>query len=151
MRLRQITLSPLLRSFAAVTLLVWLVAQVLCTAHCNFGACQGHVEHASCHGPAQPQSHHDDGDSPSPANDDSSTTATCLTLKTALLGGDAPTLIQLELAVLYALPPVVLALEATPTEPQASFFRQAKTRDWVPRHEVSLNPAHRSHAPPSLS
>ena len=148
MRSRQTTLSPLLRSFAAVALLVWLVAQALCTAHCNFGACHSDVEHASCHGPAHPQSHHDDGDSPSPAHDDSSTTATCLTLKTALGGVGAPTLIQPELAVLYALPPVGLALDATPTQPQASFFRQAQTRAWVSTHEVCLDPAHRSNGPP---
>jgi len=37
MRPRQTKLSPLLRSFAGAALLVWLVAQALCLAHCNFG------------------------------------------------------------------------------------------------------------------
>ncbi len=151
MRSRQTKLSPLLRSFAAAGLLVWLTAQVLCTAHCSFGVCHGKAENASCHDSAQPQPHHDEGDSPTPAHDDSSTSASCLTLKTALVNGASLALVRPDLPVLYTLAPFALALDVTATEPAASFYRQAQPRDWVFTPEVSLGPAHRSHAPPFLS
>ena len=151
MRLRQTKLSPLFRCFAAAALFVWLAAQVLCTAHCNFGVCHSEAGQASCHGPAQSQSHHDEGDSPTPAHDESSATAACLTLKSALLGGGAPTLVQPEFFVLYTLPPIVLGLDATATEPVASISRDARPRDWVFTPEVSLGPALHSLAPPFAS
>ena len=145
---RPTSLSPLLRSLAAVTLVVWLAAQMLCTAHCNFGLCHGEAEHAACHDSAQPQAHHDHEDSPAPAHDDSSTTAACLTLESALVGDSVPAMIPPELHLLYSLAPVVLALNATATEPAAPSLRRARRDNWVLTPEVSLGPAHRSHAPP---
>ena len=147
---RQTKLSPLLRSFAAAALVVWLAAQVLCTAHCNFGVCHGDSEHASCHDGAAPQPHHDDGDSPAPVHDDSATTAACLALKSALVGGGASTLVQPQLFVLYTLPPLALALEVAVAQLTAPFSRHARPCDWVFTPEVSLGPAHRCHAPPFL-
>jgi len=146
MRLRETTLNPLFRSVAAATLCVWLAAQVLCMAHCDFGVCHGDQEHPSCHGPEPAQSHHDNGDSPAPAHDDSSTTTTCLTLKSALVSGAGPTVVPSELHVLYTLAPLVL--DVTRAETASLHSRQAKSRDWVFTPEVCLGPALRSHAPP---
>ena len=146
MRSRQATMNPLLRSFAALTLLIWLGAQVLCAIHCNFGGGHSEAKQASCHGPAQSDSHDHDGDSPGPAP-----SSTCLTLKSALLSGHALLLTQADLHFLYALAPVALALAATATEPTAPTSRAAWPSDWMLTPEVCTGPANRSHAPPFLS
>jgi len=52
---------------------------------------------------------------------------------------------------LLELPEFEPAVEATQTHLVAAFSRQARPRDWVFTPEVSLGPAHRSHAPPFLS
>jgi hypothetical protein len=144
MHSHQTKRSPLFRSFAGVAVLVWIAAQVLCFVHCNFGGGHGNGKRASCHAPALSQEHHD---APGPTHDDSSPTAACLTLKSALLGGslalNAP-----ELPVLYTLAPIAFALKIATTEPAASFSRQTWRRDWVFTPEVCLGPAHRNHAPP---
>ena len=151
MRSRQTTFRPLLRSFATGALLVWVAAQVLCFAHCNFGVGHGDFEEASCHGSAPAPAHHDDGDSSSPDHHESSASATCSTLKSALVGGSATALVQPDFQLLYPLPPIALALVATAAEPTTSFTRQARTRDWVFTPEVCLGPAFRSLAPPFRS
>ena len=148
MRSCQTTFSPLLRTFAAGALLVWVAAQVLCFAHCNFGVGHGDSEEASCHGSAPTPAHHDDGDSSSPTHDESSASAACSTLKTALLDSGATVLVQPNFHLLYTLTPAALALDATAVEPTASFSRQAWRRDWVFTPEVCLGPAFRSLAPP---
>ena len=149
MRSRQTTFSPLLRSFAAGVLLVWVAAQVFCFAHCNFGFGHGDSEEASCHGSTPSPSHHDDGDSSSPAHHKSSASAACATLKSALVGSTATTLVQPDFQLLYTLAP--LTLNAMVAEPTVSYSRQPKARDWVITPEVCLGPAFRSLAPPALS
>jgi hypothetical protein len=146
MRLRQTTLSPLLRSLAALALVVFVVAQAMCFVHCNFGGGHGDTAQPSCHGSPQHATSHDgDGDSTPSAP---STTAACSTLKTMLAGGDAPALTAFQAHTLYLLSPVVLALDATATQPQAAFGRQAHSREWTFTPEVCLGPAFRSLAPP---
>jgi hypothetical protein len=147
---RQTTLralSPFLRCFAVGTLLVWLAAQTLCTAHCSLGVGRGQGAHASCHGPAAPQP---DKGSPGPAPEGSSTTAACVTLKTVALSGGVVAWLVPGAHVLYTLAPVAQELVAAP-EPDMAFPRQAWRRDWVFTPEVSLGPAFRSHAPPSIA
>src|SRR5881397_1848865 len=112
MRLRQTTLSPLLRSLAAATLIACLTAQLICTAQCSLCVGDCVTENALCHG-AVAASHHDDGDSPTPAHDDSSNDATCITLKTALVTGGALASVQPDLLLLYTPPPFALALNMT--------------------------------------
>jgi len=145
---RQAKLRPMARSLAAVALLVWLAAQVVCAAHCNFGLCHADAEHASCHDSAQTQPHHDKGGSPAPAHDGSSTTAACLTLKSALVSDSGPALVSPQPHLVYTLTPLVLTLELNVSEPATCSRRQAQLRDWVFTPEVCLGPAHRSHAPP---
>jgi hypothetical protein len=151
MRSDKKTMKPLLRPFAAAALFVWLVAQVLCTAHCNFGFGYGHSEKASCHGSAPAQAHHDDGNSHGPAPKGSSTGAACLTLKSALYDTNASALVKPEFQLLDTLPEFEPAVEATQTHLVAALSRQARPRDWVFTPEVCLGPAFRSNAPPSLS
>jgi hypothetical protein len=147
MSLRRKTLSPLFRSLAGLALVVFVVAQSMCFIHCNFGGGHGNSDaRPSCHGSAQAQSHHDGHEAPAPVP-----TASCSTLKTMLAGGDAPTLVAPQLHTLYLLAPVALALDATETQPDASFSRQAWTGDWVFTPLVCLGPAFRSLAPPLLS
>lgn len=150
-RSHRTSLKPLLRAFAALTLLVWLAALAFCTEHCSLGGGHGDAKHASCHSPAPVESHHGGSDSSDPTHHDSSATASCLTLKSALSDNGSTTLIQPPHYVLYALVPALLALDATMTEPDTRFVRQAWRRDWVSTPEVCLGPAHRSHAPPFLS
>ena len=148
LRSRQITFSPPLRSLAAGALLVWVAAQVFCFAHCNFGVGHSDSGEASCHGSAPTSAHHDDGDSSSPAHHESSASAACSTLKSALVGSSAATMVQPDFQLLYTLAP--LALDVT-AEPTVSYSRQPKARNWVFTPEVCLGPAFRSLAPPILS
>ena len=89
----------------------------------------------------------------SPDGDDSapsapSPTTACSTLKTMLAGGDTPALTAFQTHTLYLLSPVVLALNATETQPRAALGRQAHSREWTFTPAVCLGPAFRSHAPP---
>jgi hypothetical protein len=147
MNLRRTTLSPLLRSLAALALTVFVVAQTMCFIHCHFGGGHGNSDaQPSCHGSAQTTGGQDDATPSAP-----SPTATCSTLKTMLAGGDAPTLVAPQLHTLYLLAPMTLALDATEVQPKAPFSRQAWTGDWVFTPLVCLGPAFRSLAPPLLS
>ena len=149
MNLRQTTLSPLLRSLAALALVVFVVAQAMCFVHCNFGGGHDVKAQPSCHGSPQHAASHD-GDDDSPPSIPSPTAA-CSMLKTMVAGGDAPTLTAFQTHTFYLLPSVVLGLDATETRPQAVFGRQAHSRDWVFTPEVCLGPAFRSLAPPFMS
>ena len=146
MRLRQTTLSPLLRSLAVLALMVFVVAQAMCFVHCNFGGGHGDKAQPSCHGSPQHAASHDGNDDSAPSAP-SSTTA-CSTLKTMLAGGDAPTLTAFQTHTLYLLPSVELDLDAAVPRPQAASGRQAHSREWTFTPEVCLGPAFRSLAPP---
>jgi hypothetical protein len=136
------------RSLAALALVVFVVAQAMCFVHCHFGGGHGERTQPSCHGSPQHAASHDGDDDSAPSAP--SPAAACSTLKTMLAGGDAPTLTAFQTHTLYLLSPVVLALDATETQPQAAFSRQAHSREWTFTPEVCLGPAFRSLAPPSL-
>jgi hypothetical protein len=147
MSLRRTTLSPLVRSSAALALTVFVVALTMCFIHCHFGG--GHSNSdalPSCHGSAQAQSDHEGHDAPAPAP-----TTSCATFKTMLAGGDAPTLVAPQLHKLYLPAPITLALDATELQPKVPFFRQVRTRDWVFTPLVCLGPAFPSLAPPFVA
>ncbi len=146
MRLRQTTLSPLLRSLAALALVVFVVAQTMCFVHCNFGGRHGDKAQPSCHGSPQHAASHDGDDDSAPSIP--SPTAACASLMTMLAGGDAPTLTAFQTHTLYLLPSFVLALDAAEARPQAAFGRHAHLRKWTFTPEVCLGPAFRSLAPP---
>ena len=146
MRLRQSTLSPLLRSLAVFALAGFVAAQALCFVHCHFGGGHGGKTQPSCHGSSQARASHADHDSPTPFTPPATTT--CATLKTMLAGADAPTLVTPELHALYFLAPIARFLDTTQPEREAFISRQARPRDWVFTPEVCLGPAFHSLAPP---
>ena len=148
MGLCQKFLCPWLRSVAAVTLLSWVAAAILCTAHCSIGISSDDSQQASCHASASP--HHDEDHSPAPAHDDSSASAACLTLKSAMANGDAPAPVHPDFHLFYILAPLKFALDVTTTEPATLVLRQARLREFVLTPEMCLGPAFRSHAPPAL-
>ena len=155
MRLRPTNPSPVHRWFAAMTLLVWIGAQALCQSHCLLEACGNESDavdhHATDHATDVSKSHHGDEHSSPPGDQDNSgESSACQTLKTALTGSGSPPLVATHFPLLYALAPVALPLDATATEPLASFSRQARLREWVFTPEVCLGPAFHSHAPPVL-
>jgi hypothetical protein len=147
---RPTKLSPLLRCFAAGALFVWLAAQALCFAHCNFGVSHGGSTQPSCHASAPSPEHHDNGDESAPSHQNSAGSVVCSTLKSALVGSGSAALVQPDFHLLYTLAPVALMLDMTAAEPTSPSSRQAKARDWVFTPEVCLGPAFRSLAPPSL-
>ena len=150
MRSRKQIIGPLLRSIAAVTLLFWIGAVALCSVHCTSGINHGDSAQAACHGSAVSQAQHHDHDSPAPAHNDSST-ATCLTLKSALSDGNALVYFPPAFPLFYTLTPLAFAWDSAVTEPTTLVFRQARLSEWVLTPEVCLGPAFRSLAPPSSS
>ena len=148
---RQTTLNPFVRWFATVTLVAWIGAQTLCQAQCLFGACHGESDDVSCHATAAATSHHEDEHAPEPSHQDSSSDASCLTIKSALTSNGTLSLITPQFSLLYTLAPIALSLDAMAIEPVASLSRQARLREWVFTPEVCLGPAFRSNAPPFSS
>jgi len=148
MRSSPTALKPLFRHLAAVTLVVFVVAQVLCFVHCHSGGGHGgDAEKPSCHGTAA-QSHHDeDGSSPTKPLPMGS----CATLQNLFASNGALTLAVPEFAPLYSLTSFALALDATAIEPTALISRQPRPREWALTPEVYLGPAIHSLAPPLLS
>lgn len=148
MRSKQITQNWVFRSFAALTLAVFVAAEAMCFAHCHMGG--GHDEESgtSCHGSGSAQAGHDE-DAP-PSSEHSSMTA-CSTLQNLLNGNGALTLIVPDFHALYTLAPLALALDSTAIQPEARISRAARPRDWVFTPEVCLGPAFRSLAPPVSS
>ena len=145
MRFRRKTLSPLLRMFAAATLVLFVAGQVVCFAHCHLGGRSGGATQPSCHAKT---SHCQGGDPSTPAKHDPMPASTCSTLKNAVPNSDSLTVVAPEFPVLYTLAFVLLTFEATAVDPNVLLLRAAWPAEWVFTPEVSLGPAHRSLAPP---
>jgi hypothetical protein len=141
------TLRPLLRWFAAVTLLGWMGAQALCQAHCSSDACHDQPGEVNCQAQKSPDSNRGDEDAP---DHHESADASCATLKSALSNKAASPLILPAFSSLYTLASTGLMMDTTAIEPAGSFSRQANWRDWAFTPEVCLGPAFRSLAPPVL-
>jgi hypothetical protein len=147
MSLRQTTLRPLLRRFAAVTLFVWLGATAMCLSECVCSDSQPQEHH---HESATASHDHDD-DSPLPANDCQDHGSFCNSLRATALSSaklaDAPALPALLLYTLATPDTFAPCLDTT----EVHFSRQPQPRDWVFTPEVCLGPAFRSLAPPVSS
>ena len=100
MRTRSPALSPVLRSVAAATLLVWLAALAFCAELCASPASASDAETPDCHAEAADSHHHDSDSSPNHHG----TFASCLALKQAL-ATKATTAFHPVLALLYEIPP----------------------------------------------
>jgi hypothetical protein len=134
-------ISPALRTFASLTLAFWFTAQILCLVHCSFGA-GGHETSVSsktpsCHACKAPKN-----GIPSTAP---TTSTTCLTLKSALIGSDLPALTPPN-HLLYILASIALGADANVQTQIAD--RQLWRAEPIDTHEVSLGSAHLSLAPP---
>ena len=149
MRSRPNIFRPLFRFCAAGVLSVWVAAQVLCFAHCNFGIRVMMTENASAyHAPAPKPASESGSCCPKPGN--TSGGSVCVTLKSALVDNDSSGAPQPNLSPLYTLALFSIVLETTATAPSTRIFRPAEKHDWVFTPEVFLGPALRSLAPPSL-
>jgi hypothetical protein len=147
MRSGLTTQKPLLRSLAAMTLAVFVVAEAMCFVHCHFGGGHGDAEKPSCHQAASARADHDQDAPTAP----SSSKTSCATLQNLLASNGVLTLLVPEFPPLYTLGPLVLSLDATIADPTASISRSTRHRDWVLTPEVCLGPALHSLAPPLLS
>jgi hypothetical protein len=142
----RIRMSPAMRVMATVVLMCWSTALAICWHHCATGACSGSVKPAaqsqpSCHGHAASEP-----DNP-PASDagNSCFAKQPFSGKAELIAAQAPTL---ELAYAIASLPVE---DVLPARGPVTLHRRSQTRGWVFTPEVSLGPAFRSLAPPTLS
>ena len=136
---------PLPRSLAAAVLMVWLLAQGLCFAHCQFGVRAMGAEKATVH-----SSKSASGGSCCPKSKKSTASNVCLTLKSALVDHAATEVIAPTQPVLYALTSFFDELKSEATEASQVFSRQIQSHDSRPTPEVRLGPAFRSLAPPAL-
>ena len=144
---RRTTLTPLLRFFAAATLMCWLAALVCCSAECLTGdsRCQ-----PSLHDEPAADSHHDHEQAPDSDKHNDCPKAVCDSLKNFvhLTGSSFIAKAHFRLAYVagFASPSQVFAVSA----PETPIFRQAWRRNWAFTPEVFLGPAFRSLAPPVL-
>jgi hypothetical protein len=131
-------LSRWSRGGAALVLVMWVAAQVLCFAHCHFPSAKkstvAHHQGSCC-----------------PKKTEKSGSTVCVTLKSALHDLAAPSAAAPSAPLLYLL----VAWMDTPAAPALSaaqnFLRQQCSRDRLRTPEVCLGPAFRSHAPPVLA
>lgn len=150
MRSRLNIFRPLFRSYAAGVLSVWVAAQVLCFAHCNFGVRVMMTETAVISPKPAPESAAESHSCCPKPGKTSSGGSVCVTLKSALVDNDSSGTTQPNLTSLYTLALFAIVLETTATAPSATIFRPAEKHNWVFTPEVFLGPALRSLAPPAL-
>ena len=141
---RRTILSPLLRSFAAATLLVWLAVLAFCSADCLIG--DSHCQ-PSRHDEQAASSHHDDDQTPESDKHDSGNDSVCNSLKTLVPTANNNALFKpdfgFSILSFVSLPQALAVAESgTPIS------RQARAPDCVFTPELRLGPAFRSHAPP---
>ena len=146
------------RAFAAVTLLAWVAAQILCTAHCSFGICSGEGQ-ASCHKsalqshhhePPEVEAHHHANHSGEPPASSDMPSSVCLALKSALVNSASLKVTYFQSQAFFTVWPVLLATDVKTFEQSAQILRQVKRAIWVFTPEVCLGPAFRGLAPPVL-
>ncbi len=128
----------MLRGVAAVTLLIWMSAIVMCQTHCC-----GDDDHTA----KEIATHHD---SDSHDSDNHHDDAACATLKMALHSDNAITFAKPDFAV-FTLNFVSTAQSFALTQPEVFISRQPPDDNRVFTPEVCLGPAFRSLAPPVLA
>jgi len=141
---RRTTLNPLLRSFAAATLLCWLGALVLCSTECFEGDSDHHAGHKEI-----ASSHSDNDSTPDSDNHGGHDNSTCDSLKTLVPKANNHALCKPDFGfwiLSFVSPPPALTM----TQIEGPISRQPPDRDWVFTPVVCLGPAFRSLAPPVL-
>ena len=133
-------LSPLLRSLAAVMLLVWVAAVTACSTKCLCADSEAnHMEQASAHG----QSHDSDKD----CDHDNSF---CDSLHSLAPMSVSVVLDKPDFGLAFTLDFLTTTQLVAITPLETSVSRQPPSREWVFTPEVSLGAAFRSLAPPVL-
>ena len=143
---RRTSLSPLLASLAAATLLVWLAALVFCSADCFFGDSHCQPSH---HEEQAVASHHEHDQTPDSDKHNERHDSACDSLKTLVPTAHSNVLPKPDFCFCvlgFVSPPQGLAVAQIETP----ISRQPPDRDWLFTPEVYLGPAFRSHAPPVL-
>jgi hypothetical protein len=153
---KELTLAT--RAFAAATLVVWLAALVCCSAQCLLGSSHcspgQQPEQADSHHEHDAQavaSHHDHDQVPESDKHGDCPTTVCDSLKNFVYSPGNGFLFKPDFPHAYTLDSASLSQALAIRQPVAAILRPAWRRDWVFTPEVSLGPAFRSHAPPSVS
>lgn len=143
MKLRQTTLSPLLRSVAAVVLLSWVAAVAVCSTRCLHESSTPEADHMGQASAAHSDSHDSDKD----CNHDDSFCAALHSLTPQTCGA---VFIKPDFAALFVadFTPAASLLEAMTAD--APISRQPPDRERLSTPVVCLGPAFRSQAPPVL-
>ncbi len=136
----------MIQPLAALTLLVWMVAHVLCFAHCNLGG-----THAAAETPTLAQSGCCPKSAASTDAEKNQPTTSCLTLKNTLHTGKTTLASLADLSVV--LPSTVFLISATTLADESADFlvTPSKAAEPVTTPEVCLGPAFRSIPPPVLA
>ncbi len=142
---RRTTLTPLLRSLAAVTLLCWLGAFVLCATECSDGdsGCQAGQKEMAASNPTN-------GSMPDSDNHSKHDDSACKTLKTFAPTTGNLALIKPDFG--FCTLSFVLPLQTvTVAQVETSVCRQPRDTELIFTPEVSLGAAFYSLAPPVLA
>jgi len=138
----------MLRPLAALTLLLWMFAQSLCFAHCNFG-----FSHSGFDENAPPRLSQVGCCSKSagagPTNEKAPLSAVCLTLKNAIFAGQAFNLASMEPSTVWPFFLVLIDSSISESEraPQRPITIPEKR---LSTPQVCLSPTFRSIPPPSF-
>ena len=141
---RRTKSNPLLRLLAAVTLLCWLGALVLCSTECFEGDSDHHA------GEKEIASSHSDNDStPDSENHSHHDDSACASLKTLVPTAHSNLIPKSDLGF-CVLSFVSLPQAFVSADSEAPISRQPPDREFVFTPELCLGPAFRSLAPPVL-
>ena len=143
MRLRERTLSPLLRILGGTVVVSFFVAQMLCLIHCHFGNAMAMAgKSLPCHAKTKP-CHEKQNSGPE--------SSTCVSLKhPAVSAGSVSVTASPDMLVFDVPPSWNKAPLAAALLPETGLIREANHPDFVFTPVVSLRPALRSLAPPQI-
>ena len=133
--------SPLLRSLAAMMLLVWVAAVTACSTKCL--CADSDSEHTELAPMADSHSHDSDQD----CNHDDSF---CASLHSLTPISAAAVLAKPDFGLAFTLDFFSPAQLVAVAQPETSVSRQPRQREWVFTPDLCLGPAFRSLAPPVL-
>jgi hypothetical protein len=137
-------LSPLLRSLAAVMLLVWVATVTACTTECL--CADSDSQHMGQMPTANSQSHDSHGSDKDCDHDDSF----CTSLHSLTPVSTAAVLDKPDFGLAFTLDFLSTAQLVTVAQTETSVSRQPRPCEWVFTPEVCLGAAFRSLAPPVL-
>jgi hypothetical protein len=138
-------LSPLLRSLAAVMLLMWVAAVTACSTKCL--CADSDSEHMGQMPTASSQSHDSHGSDKDCNHDDTF----CTSLHSLTPVSTAAVLDKPDFRLAFTVDFLSTAQLVTVAQAETSISRQPPDPEWVFTPEVCLGASSRSHAPPVLA